>query len=99
MEYTRIIKVPKTVSPELFSLDCVHNVCKCLPEGISYTVDAVSPLGNVALKAYPGDFLCELRDGSWMRISSWDIVSIGKMKDEMSGNKSTVHQGSHHYVQ
>ena len=79
MEYNQIIKVPETLSPSLFNLSCVHDVSKCQPEGLSYTIDAISPFGNIALKAYPGDYLCQQHNGTWVRISSWDSMSIEEL--------------------
>ncbi len=79
MNYTEIIKVPKRMKASFFYLDCVLSVCKSAHEGISYIIDAVSPLGSVALKAYPGDYLCKQQDGSWVRISSWDTVALEEL--------------------
>ena len=79
MNYTEIIKVPQRVKASFFNLDCVLSVCKNKWDGVNYTINAVSPLGTVALKAYPGDYLCKRQDGSWVRISSWDTVALEEL--------------------
>ena len=79
MNYTQIIKVPKRVKTSFFYLDCVLSACKSAQDGISYIIDAVSPLGTVALMAYPGDYLCKRGDGSWGRISSWDTLALEEL--------------------
>ena len=79
--YRQIIRVPDKITRHFFSLKCVLAAGKSsLDDSTSYTVDAMTPRGDVALKAYPGDYLCEKHDGGWVRVSSWDTAAIEQLQ-------------------
>lgn len=82
-KFKQIIQVPSRVTWSFFQLPCVCSACKCEVPGLeplSFTVDATFLSGKPALKAYPGDYLCEAEGGGWIVLKRWDTLDIERIK-------------------